>query len=331
MGRKRQTRKDLPERVYMKHGAYYFVDVQGKWRRLGKTFSEALSAYIELVAPVELHTMGQVFDRYLADVVAAQKYNTARNKRLCIRRLRPVFCDVAPDTIKPSDVYRYIDLRQQKISKASANLDRGVLSDVFDYAIRWGVAESNPVKETRRLSVPKRERYITDAEFNLLYQRASPLVRCVMDMAFITGLRIGDILKIKLGDIQNDELSVVTQKTGKKLVFLAVDDLAEVIARARALPRPILSTFLFCARTGKQMTTSNFDKKWRPLKIKVGLHDNLHFHDIRSKAATDGKADGVNVQQLLGHSKSSTTDGYIKARETDRIQPLKRVNSKDKM
>ncbi len=330
MGRKRQSRKDLPARCYFKHKAYYFVDADGKWRHIGKTFAEAMQAYVELVhIPVVLRTMGQLFDRYLADVVSFQKKNTAKGGKNAIRLLRPVFSDVEPGIIKPSEVYQYIDLRQKKNGKAAANRDRAVLSDVFDHGIRWGVCEKNPVKETKRLKLPKRDRYITDAEFNLLYDSASPLIRCVMDLAYITGLRKGDILKIKLGDIQNDELTVLTQKTGKKLVFVIDTDLAEVISRAKALPRSILSLFLFSTRTGGSITVGNFDGRWFTLKKKVGLYEsNLHFHDIRAKAATDGKADGVNVQQLLGHSSSSTTDGYIKAREIDRIHTLKKVNNK---
>ena len=40
-----------------------------------------------------------------------------------------------------------------------------------------------------------------------------------MDMAYITGLRKGAILKIKLSDIKDGMLHVVTEKTGKKLAF----------------------------------------------------------------------------------------------------------------
>ena len=328
MGRKRQSRKDLPERVYQKHGAYYFVGINKKWSLLGKNLSEALKKYGSFMEPVKLHTLGQVFDRYLVEIVSEQKANTQINKRLAIRRLRPVFSAVAPATVKPVHVYEYVDLRQKKNGKAAANLDQSVLSDVFTHAIRWGVCEKNPVKETKRFILPKRNRYVTDAEFNLLYGKANQLVKAVMDMATITGLRIGDVLKIKLGDIQNDELSVVTQKTGKKLIFKIVDDLADAIARSKALHRPVLSTFLFCTHRGGRITVYNFDQQWQRAKRKAGLHEaDLHFHDLRGKAATDGKADGVNVQQLLGHSSSSTTDGYIRARETDRIQPLKRVGS----
>ena len=43
-----------------------------------------------------------------------------------------------------------------------------------------------------------------------------------MDFAYITGPRKGDILKIQLPDIQNNELHIVTEKKKTELVFSVV-------------------------------------------------------------------------------------------------------------
>jgi integrase len=43
------------------------------------------------------------------------------------------------------------------------------------------------------------------------------------------------------------------------------------------------------------------------------------FHDIRAKAATDSKGEGLDYQALLGHSKRDMSDRYVKARTTDKV------------
>jgi len=49
MSRPRKTRHDLPSRVYSKHGAFYFVDRDNRWHRLGKGYAEAMLAYAKLL------------------------------------------------------------------------------------------------------------------------------------------------------------------------------------------------------------------------------------------------------------------------------------------
>jgi integrase len=102
-----------------------------------------------------------------------------------------------------------------------------------------------------------------------------------MDIAYLTGLRKGDILKLKLSDIKNNELLVETEKTKKKLCFKVEGDLAVVIDKAKKLRRLILSPYLFCTNEGTPITKSNFGVRWHLLKKRVGLSDNVVFHDIR--------------------------------------------------
>jgi integrase len=164
---------------------------------------------------------------------------------------------------------------------------------------------------------------MTDEEFILIRENADPLLECIIDLAYLTGLRIGDILKLKRSDIKDSELHVTTQKTDKKLVFPVTNDLEVILTRAKALPRPVLSDYLFCARNGSAMGRNTFNSKFITLKKKVGLHNqNLHFHDIRAKAATDAANQGLNAQRLLGHKNRNQTDHYIKQRQVDKVTPL---------
>ena len=165
---------------------------------------------------------------------------------------------------------------------------------------------------------------MTDEEFQLLYDNASPMTQCIMDIAYLTGLRKGDILKLKLSDIKNDEVLVETEKTKKKLCFKVEGDLKEVIDRAKKLRRLVLSPYLFCSKKGGPITKTNFGVSWYRLKKKVGLSDDVVFHDIRGKAATDASDQGINAQNLLGHESGIMTEKYIKQREFEKVTPLKK-------
>jgi integrase len=165
---------------------------------------------------------------------------------------------------------------------------------------------------------------MTDGEFQLLYENASPKIQCIMDIAYLTGLRKGDILKLKLSDIQNGELLVETEKTKKKIAFKIEGDLEAAIAKAKKLRRLILSPFLFCTKEGSPITKSNFGVRWHLLKKRVGLSDDVVSHDIRGKAATDASEQGINAQKLLGHESGIQTERYIKQREFEKVTPLKK-------
>lgn len=48
----------------------------------------------------------------------------------------------------------------------------------------------------------------------------------------------------------------------------------------------------------------------------------FHEHDLRGKVATDMN-DPIAAQKLLGHKDMSMTEDYIKARQTEVVQPHK--------
>jgi integrase len=58
-------------------------------------------------------------------------------------------------------------------------------------------------------------RYISDDEYTRLIEAASPTLRVTINMAYLTGQRIGDVLKIKQSDISPDGITVIQEKPAK--------------------------------------------------------------------------------------------------------------------
>jgi integrase len=326
MGRKRKIRKELPERVYFKHNAYYFYPTGGKWTRLSKDFPTAMTKWAEIVGEQKnANKMGDIMDRYMSEVAPTMAEKTYKNNLGEIKPLKIFFGDMSPQKIKPVDIYKYLDIRSK--TPTAANLEKALLSCIFSKAIKWGIVESNPCRVVKKLKVKKRNRYITDEEFQTLYALASPFIRSVLNLAYITGQRISDILNISLADLKEDGLYITQRKTGKKLIFDLTEDLKIVIAEAKSIKRNILGIYLFCSRKGTKYTYDGFNSIFYRLKVKAGLKD-VHFHDIRAKATTDANAQGRDAQKLAGHESRAMTDHYIKHMTFERIEPLKKIELK---
>ena len=67
--------------------------------------------------------------------------------------------------------------------------------------VRWGIVESNPCKVVKSFTEKPRDRYVEDWEYQAVIALASPVLRAAMEIAAITGMRQGDILKLRHADL----------------------------------------------------------------------------------------------------------------------------------
>lgn len=323
MGRKRKNRLDLPQRVYFRHGAYYFVRPDGTWTPLGRDFRKAMAEWAriaEITGPA--NTLRDVFDRYEREVLPHKAPSTQQTQLKEMGRLRAVFGQMRPADVTAQDVYAYMDARGAKVR---ANREKALLSHVFSFAIRWGIVADNPCRHVKRHTERPRDRYVEDAELLAFANAAGDFLAAYLGLKYLIGQRKGDMLRIRLSDLTDEGISVTQGKTGKRLVFTWTPDLRAAVDAVKALPRPIRGLYLFCTRTGQSYTTSGFDSIWQR-KMRAALAGNVlaerfHEHDIRAKTATD---DPLQAQRRLGHKTRAMTDAYIKVRQIERVEPLKK-------
>ncbi len=105
---------------------------------------------------------------------------------------------------------------------ASAKLIRSTLSDAFREAIAEGHITTNPVAATRAAKSEVRRSRLTADEYLKIYQAAesSPCwLRLAMELAVVTGQRVGDLCEMKWSDIVDGYLYVEQSKTGVKIAI----------------------------------------------------------------------------------------------------------------
>lgn len=328
MGRRRTTNLDLPPRLHLSKGAYFYVTttVPRKWIALGKDRTAALIEWARIegdAKPIETGTLKAAWKRYVTDVLPHKAARTRSDNLKEAERLLAVFGDMQLDDITPQHVRQYLDLRGQ-VARTRANREKALLSHVFNLAREWGhTSASNPCAGVRGHKTPGRDRYITEGEYQALWQAAVQPLRDAMDLALLTGQRPADVLKMRRTDLRDGSLWLKQNKTGKRMRVTIEGELKQVIERcnARAASYPVSSLHLVVTDKGQPLNYWNLRRMFDEARSKVGIAD-VQFRDLRAKAASDVE-DLAHAQALLGHENRGMTEHYVRNRAGSKVRPLR--------
>lgn len=309
MARPRKTDRHLPPCVYLRHGAYWHV-VKGTWTKLGSDLPAALAEYARRIQRASV-VDGQ-WARLVSDATGPLLASVAPSTREQYQSVLPIvveaFIEFAPDQIRPVHVHQLMSGLKDR--PGIANRVLSVLRRILDHAMDLELVSSNAARGARRLPQRPRDRLITQSEFAAIYEHAPPRLQIVMDLCYLTGQRIGDILSIRHEHIANDTIEFQQQKTGQKL-RVHNPALADVVARARSLRGKVTSAYLLQGRGGKKADYKSVFDQWGRACKAAGVQD-AWLHDLRAMAATAAKVQGLDPQKLAGHRAQATTLRYLR-------------------
>jgi integrase len=222
-------------------------------------------------------------------------------------------------------------MRTQSGAAVRAKREKALFNHVFNKAREWGyTSQPNPcagirgAKEKGRKSV-----YITDRMYSDVYDAAEQPLKDAMDLAYLTGQRPSDVLKMTERDIDDGALCVVQNKTGAKLRIIIEGELAMLLARisARKAGYKVISMHLIVNETGQPIKLRALQDQFHKARDKAGVDkDSFQFRDLRTKAGTDKTesfGDIRQAQKQLGHSNITTTEHYIRGRKGEKVKPTK--------
>lgn len=330
MGRKRIHDKHLPLRMSCHHGGrrdtYYYRDPGGPKEPLGHDLASALLRYAELVGERDGSLMRDVIDAYTVEVLPTLRPSTAKDYAHILARLRAGLGHMTVPGVTPRAIYKYRSLWPGP----RGNRHVAVLSAVMGLAVRRGLIDRNPCRQVKRLTEHARRRYVTDAEFLAVFEKAPKPLRLAMDLAVVTGLRQADLLRLPLSAATEAGISVGTAKTGRALTIAWTPDLRAVVDAARAYkPGKVRATTLLVNSRGERWTGNGFRTAWQRLQrasLEDGtLAERFWFHDLRSRAAGNAP-DG---SRLLGHTSDRVTRRHYE-RGPQRVLPASRICPKPK-
>lgn len=154
--------------------------------------------------------------------------------------------------------------------------------------------------------------------------------RAILEVMYATGLRVTELIQLRLSDIHLSMALLQTLGKGDKERIVPLGDLAiKWIDSYLADVRPVLTkknpdeVALFVNSKGKQLTRQGIWKNLKQIVQLAGINKTVTPHTLRHSFAThllENGADLRTVQELLGHADISTTQIYThitKKRMTD--------------
>lgn len=340
MGRKPHKNLNVPKGIRVrKRGlkTWYYFDTGGNPRKeipLGNDLAIAIKKWAELQINVKprhqiIITFRYVAERYTRDVMPTKAPRTQSDNAYELNWLYKFFDNppVQLDQIKPIHIRQYLDWR----GTIRANREKALFSHIWNKAREWGYTDiPNPCQGIKGFRETGRKHvYIDDAMYNAVHDAASQPLKDAMDLAYLTGQRPSDVLKMTEHDIRDGVLMVVQNKTGAKLRISLEGELNILITRIldRKSGHKIRSFALIVDDKGQRLTSNMLRNHFDKARELAGIpKEQFQFRDLRGKAATDkteSSGDIRQAQKQLGHTNITMTETYIRQRKGDKVKPTK--------
>ncbi len=296
----------LPPKVHERHGRYFYVH-KNRWHPLSRVEDSPAALYASLQEWTSDRpaTYGQLMILYVVRALGELKPATRPEYlRIINTRLHHHFGHMILNTLETSAVAQYLEMRKQSGAAIGGNRERAVLGSIISWGMRFGWCSSNPCHGVRRNRETPSRRYVTDGELRGVLDRAPGALADLLAVAYLTGLRQGDLRTLKRENVTDKGIELRQSKDGKLRVIEWSPALRHFVDRALARSE---GDYVFVGELGRPYTMNGLQSAMRRLGA------GFRFRDLRPKAASDAQ------HNVLGHDAQMLTR-YVRAQ---RLKPVR--------
>ena len=216
--------------------------------------------------------------------------------------------------ISPSEIEKFkLHLLDKGRTNATVNTYLATIKRAYNLLIKDGLIVYNPMTKVDMLTANNsRNRHLTKEEWNRLKMALSPELYGIVFVALLTGLRRGNVLKLRWEQVDfNLKIIEVLKQNNKGRKILRIP-MSELLIRFLQSIGPKEKGYVFINKqTGLPYTDI---KKSFASALKRARITDFKFHDLRRTYGTwllQSSVDARTIQQLLGHSDIRVTERYL--------------------
>ncbi len=262
--------------------------------------------------------------RMTEDMVARNLGPHSRRNYLNSCARLAAFLGRSPDTATADDIRRF---QLFLIETGASIVGRNRIMTGVKFLLRVTLRRHDLAAEVYHLREPQKIPLVMsqDEIRRLLAVAASIKVRVMLSLAYGCGLRTGEVVRLRVGDIDSAQNIIrIVQAKGRKdrNVMLPADILGLLRRWWRERPTrhdadaPMAERWLFPGcKPGRPLTTRQFLRQFHATATAAGIRKPVTPHALRHSFATHLLERGVDIrviQALLGHHKLETTARYTR-------------------
>ena len=211
-------------------------------------------------------------------------------------------------------------LRERKLAPTSVIRKVASLRGFFKWATSSGILEKNPAATLEQPKTPQRlPKVVSVKEIDeMLHNNLTPLEHVMMELLYSCGLRVSELVNLKLNDIDLSSKYIRCFGKGSKERIIPIGEQAKAMLQEYFPTRDLLvkkynlTTKNLLIKDNGHFVTRQDVYNFIHAQGKL-IHKNISPHTLRHSFATHLLENGADlrvVQELLGHSDVSTTQLY---------------------
>lgn len=221
-------------------------------------------------------------------------------------------------SITTEDIRTYLSDYQENsgVSKATIDNMRRIISSFFSWLENEDYIMKSPARRIRKVRVGKIVKEIyTEENIELMRQNCkNARDLAIIDMLYSTGMRVGELVRLNISDIDFENKECVVLGKGNKQRKVYFDAKTKIHLQQYLNSRKDTDPALFVSQLYpyNRLKISGVEIALRKIGEKLHI-SKVHPHKFRRTLATKAIDKGMpieQVQHLLGHTKIDTTLGY---------------------
>lgn len=230
------------------------------------------------------------------------------------------------NNIQNRDIKDYLSyIKNQEVSDRSLAHNVSVIRTFYKFLLIEKIVSINP---SEFLELPKLKKSLPTIlskeevekllDINLT-DNYSYRNKAMLELMYATGLRVSELVNLKINDIDFDNCFVRTMGKGSKERIIPINDYSIYYVKTYILEyrgemmKQHYHDYIFVNNHGLPMTRQGFFKIVKSLAEQKEIKTPISPHTLRHSFAThllDYGADLRSIQEMLGHSNLSTTQIY---------------------
>ena len=237
-----------------------------------------------------------------------------------------------------SDIRFYLIYLKEEKKDVNTSINRKLssLRSFYKYLVNEEIVKNNVFSlvsgPKRNRKLPRYFEYNELEELFLTPDKRTPVGQrdlLLLEMLYATGVRVGELIHIKVSDIDLHDKNILILGKGNKERIVTYGEYCEEILKiylkdGRIILNKDNSDFLFLNQNGGNLTERGVRYILTKLIQKTSLHKKISPHMIRHSFATHLLNEGcdlLTVQKLLGHESIKATQIYTHV-TTDRLKEV---------